>query len=364
MVRLFGKPVLEHTIDLLKRHGIRDIIITAAYKADQIISYFGSGLKWGVNIQYFLEDVPKGTAGGLRTIQPVLKDTFIIVSGDAVTDFDLRMALDYHESKSAVATMLLYETEDPSRFGIVECCGDGRIQRFLEKPKPHETFTSTINTGIYVLEPEVISYIPCDAAYDFSRDVFPRMLQNREPFYALRTEGYWCDMGSLSQYRNVHFDALNGRVRLNLPTTRVTDGIWIGEDADIHPSVRLRSPLYVGSGTHVRKNASLGRFAVVGDMAVVDEEAKVTHSVMGAAASVGREAHIYGSVLGTGFSLPDGHQLQDEVVVHDGSGLSLRAEIDQRLVSQHTTEEHTFTWSGLELKRLVSEVTSIQAAAA
>ena len=114
MVQLFNKPVLEHTIDLLKRHNIRDITITLAYKAEQIISYFGNGSKWGVSIQYSLEDTPKGTAGGLRRIQPLLRDTFVVVSGDAVTDFDLRAALDYHRQKSALATMLLYEVEDPS----------------------------------------------------------------------------------------------------------------------------------------------------------------------------------------------------------------------------------------------------------
>lgn len=364
MVNLFNKPVLEHTIELLKKHDIRDIIITLAYKADQIIEYFGGGSKWGVNIQYSLEDIPKGTAGGLRRIQPLLNSTFVVISGDAATDFDLKASLDFHMKKSAIATMLLYESENPSLFGVVESAEDGLIKRFVEKPKPSEVFANTINTGVYVFEPEVLSYVPCDAPYDFSRDVFPLLLQNQEPFYSYRAEGYWCDVGSLAQYRNVHFDALAGKIKLNLPATRITNGIWVGEDAELHPSVKLRSPLYVGNGAQIGKNSELGKFAVVGDMSFVDQSAQVTHSILGAGTSIGKAAKVYGAVLGAGFKLPDGKHLEDEVVVNDNSKRVLRAEIDQELLSQRTSEAHYFTWSGLELTRLVDEATSMQPVAA
>lgn len=362
MVNLFNKPVLEHTIDLLKRHDICDIVITLAYKAEYIINYFGGGSKWGVNIQYSLEDTPKGTAGGLRRLKPLLNDTFLVISGDAVTDFDLRSALEFHKDRSAIATMLLYEVDNPSHFGIVESDNDGKIRHFVEKPKKHEAFTNTINTGIYLLEPEVLSYIPYDIAFDFSRNVFPRLLQNQEPFYSYRTEGYWCDMGTLAQFRNVHFDALAGRVKLKLPAMKLTDGIWVGEDAEIHPSVKLRSPLYVGNGVKIAKNSKLGRFAVVGDMSLVDEGSQITHSVLGVGATVGKGTEVYGSVIGTGSSLSDGKRLADEVVVHDG--MELRAEIDSELLSQRSSEEHMFTWSGLELSTLVREVTSMRQVAA
>ncbi|HUV05334.1 MAG TPA: NDP-sugar synthase [Armatimonadota bacterium] len=364
MLRLFNKPVLEHTIELLKRHDISDIMITLAYKAEQIIDYFGSGSKWGVNIQYSLEEAPQGTAGGLRRIQPLLRDTFIVVSGDAVTDLDLRAAHDFHKKRSAIATMLVYESEKPSHFGIVESTDDGKIQRFLEKPRAREAFTNTINTGIYILEPEVLSYIPYDAVYDFSRNVFPSLLQNQEPFYSYRADGYWCDIGSLGQYRNVHFDALTGKVKLNLPASRIADGMWIGEDTDIHPSVTVRAPFYVGNKAHIRRNSALGRFAVIGDMSFVDEDAQITHSVVGPCASVGRATQVYGSVLGAGFRLADGKNLDDEVVVHDGSSIELRAEITPELLSQLAGDEHMFTWSGLELARLARDVISIQPMAA
>lgn len=178
----------------------------------------------------------------MRRIQPVLNDTFLVISGDAVTDFDLTSAIEFHQKKSAIATMLLYEVTNPTQFGIVETAEDGKIKRFIEKPRPSEVFTNTVNTGIYVLEPEVLSSIPYDTFFDFSKDLFPRLLQNQEPFYAFRAEGYWCDIGNLAQYRNVHFDALIGKVKLNLSANQVANGIWLGAKSDIHPSVKLSGP--------------------------------------------------------------------------------------------------------------------------
>jgi len=356
MVDLFNKPVLEHTIDLLKRHDIYDIIISLAHKAEQIIDYCGGGSKWGVNIQYALEDTPLGTAGGLRRMQPLLNDTFLVLSGDAVTDFDLKSAIEFHKKRSAIATMLLYDVENPSQFGIVQSEKDGRINRFIEKPRQSEVFTNTINTGSYVLEPEVISYIPYDTAYDFGRHLFPRLLDNQEPSYSFRAEGYWCDVGNLAQYRNVHFDALTGKVKLNLPASRVANGIWVGDDADIHPTVKLKAPFYVGNGVRIWKHAALGRFTVIGDTSAVEDSASVTHSILGTGTAVGKGAQIYGSVVGSGFKLPDGRHLADEVVVHDGSTAGLRAEIAAELLSHRTSHEHVFTWSGLELARLAAEM--------
>lgn len=358
MVDLFDKPVLEHTIELLTQHGIRDIVITLAHKADQIINHFGGGAKWGVNIQYALEDTPKGTAGGLRSLQPVLSDTFLVISGDVVTDFDLSSAMEFHRNRSAIATMLLYSVEDPSHLGIVKTESDGRIMRFLEKPKPTETFTNTVNTGIYILEPSVINWIPFETVYDFSRDLFPRLVQNGEPFYALRTEGYWCDVGNLAKYRNVHFDAMTGRVRLNIPGVRVTDSVWLSRDAEIDPSVRLMSPLYVGSGTAIEKDAELGRFAVVGNMSLIGEKAQVTHSVVGARTMVGQNSQVFGSVLGNGYRLADGRHLDDEIVVHGESAVELRAEINSRHLSPAANDSQAVAWSGLDLLRLADQVSA------
>jgi len=363
MVDLFDKPALEHTIELLKRHEIRDIVVTLHYKAEQIINYFGGGSKWGVNIQYSLEDIPKGTAGGLRRIQPVLNRTFLAIAGDAVTDFDLTSAVEFHRKRSAIATILLYEADDPSQFGIVQAAKDGKITRFFQKPRASEVVTNMADTGIYVLEPEVLSSIPYDAVYDLGRDLFPRLLQNEEPFYACRTEGYWCDMSNLAQYRNVHFDALTGKVNLNLPGSEIADGVWLGRDAEIHPSLKLMSPVYLGSGVRIEKDVSVGRFAVIGDMSVVGQKARITHSVLGSRTIVGKNARVYGSLVGTGCKLSDGRELADEIILHDGSDTGLRAEINSEHLMPMATTEQTIAWSGLELLRLAHQESAQQLAA-
>ena len=351
MVKVFDKPVLEHTIELLRHHGIRDMVITVSYKAEHIMDYFGNGSKWGVNIQYFLEDVPLGTAGGLRHIQPLIKDTFVVISGDAVTDFDLTSALEFHRKRSSIATLLTYNVDDPSQFGIVHSSDDGKIIRFQEKPKRSEAFTDTVNTGIYILEPEVISYVPYGSAFDFSKGMFPMLLQNDEPFYSYRTEGYWCDVGNLAQYRNVHFDALMGKVKLNMSATRVADGIWIGDGAEIHPTVKMIGPLYIGKGAKVRRKSTLGRFAVLGNTSLIEEGAQVTHSVIDTASCIGKNSEVYGSIVGSGFKLSDGRNLADEVVVHDGPDNVLRAEIVSELLSPTVSSGTPLTWSALEASR-------------
>jgi mannose-1-phosphate guanylyltransferase/phosphomannomutase len=364
MVKLFGKPVIEHTIDLLKRHGVRDIVITVAYKAEQIMEHFGNGSKWGVNIQYSIEGTPRGTAGGLRTIQPIINDTFLIISGDAVTDLDLTAALDFHKRRSALATLLTYEVKDPSAFGVVDSDGDGLIRRFQEKPKLAEAFSNKVNTGIYIFEPEVISYIPSDSVFDFAKGVFPRLLQNSEPFYSYRAQGYWCDMGNLAQFRNVHFDALTGKVKLDIEAHEIADGIWVGRDADVHPTVKLMSPLYIGTGSRLQRKTSLGRFAVVGDGSIIAEGAHIRHSILGNGSTIGKNASVYGSIIASGYKLNEGHQISDEVIVPDGSPSGLRADIDSEMLIHSSIDGSSLTWSALQASTTLSRYASAQPVAA
>lgn len=320
MVPLFNKPVMEHCIDLLRRHGIDDIIVTVSYRAQQLMEYFGDGSKWGVNIRYSLEEEPKGTAGAVKLIQPYINDTFLVMSGDAVTDFDLTEALDYHKRKSSLATLLLHELDDPTDFGIVQHSPDGKITKFLEKPKSSEIFSKTINTGIYVLEPEALSSIPYFTKFDFARDLFPRMLRNMEPVYGCRMPGYWCDVGSLMQYRNAHFDALTGKAKLEIDGTQVEPGVWIGEDVEIHHSAELVGPCFLGEGSEVRRNASLKPFAVVGDNTLVDEAAIVSRSIVGNGAFIGKGTMVTDCVVASGHRVSEQAHFRNRVVTDDEDG--------------------------------------------
>jgi len=300
MVPLFDRPVMEHALRLLRKHGVRQVFVTLSYRAREIIDYFGGGSRWGMRIHYSIEDEPMGTAGGVRRFADLLHDTFLVISGDAVTDFDLSEAVAFHRRQGAVATMLLYCVEDPTPFGIVQTDRDGRIVRFLEKPALNQVFTNTVNTGIYVLEPYVLRYVPEDQPFDFSRNLFPLLLANNDPFFGFRAQGYWCDIGNLLQYRQAHFDALAGKVSLELPAERVRPGGWMGEGAVVDRHVQLEPPFYIGAGTYLQQRAAIGKHAVIGAHCLVESGASIRASVIGPGVRVGAGTQLTHCVVDSG----------------------------------------------------------------
>ncbi|MBN2840232.1 MAG: nucleotidyltransferase family protein, partial [Coriobacteriia bacterium] len=169
MVPIVGKPCMEHILELARRHGIEDVIVTVAFLPQPIRSYFGDGSSIGMNIEYSVEESPLGTAGSVRLASGRLNDTFLVISGDALCDFDLTKLIEFHRDRGAAATIALKSVENPLEFGIVVTDGDGRVERFLEKPSWSQVFSDTINTGVYVLEPEVLNHVPTDRPYDFSK---------------------------------------------------------------------------------------------------------------------------------------------------------------------------------------------------
>ena len=314
MTPVFSRPVMEHLIDHLAKHDIRNIIVVTSSYGRDIVDYFDDGYKWGVNIRYSLEHTPRGTAGGVKDLQPILGDTFLVISGDTITDVDLDAAIDYHRSKSGIATIVTHEVDDPTEYGVVAMSGDGLITRFFEKPKSDEVFSKTVSTGIYVLEPEALSSIPYDTPYDFGRELFPRLLRNMEPIYGVSLPGYWCDMGGFAQYRKVHFDALTSKVDLNITGTQVEEGVWVADDCEVHPTVRLSAPLFVGKGAEVRRNVDMGGLTVVGDETLVDEGASLLRSIVGSGAVIGRASKVRDCVIGNGYRLSDHGDVHNRVV--------------------------------------------------
>lgn len=297
----FDRPLVHHTIKLLARHDIRDITVAVSHKAKELIDHLGDGTSYGVNIRYSIETEPVGPAGAVKLLQSKLTDTFVVVSGDLVTDLDLTAAIARHKSAASMATLLLHRVEDPSQFGIVGCDEDGRVTRFIEKPRASETFTSIVNTGIYVLEPEALSSVAYNAVQDFATNLLPRMLCNQERVYGFEVPGYWCDTGDLNKYRTAHFDALQGKLSIELPAIHVGEGIWVGGGVSIDPSAQLSSPIYIGAGATIGRNARIGEHTIIGAESHIGEEAYVARSVIGAGAHIGRETDVTDSVIRGGY---------------------------------------------------------------
>jgi len=233
-------------VALLREHGFDDIVVTVAFMANHIRNYFGDGSELGVRMVYATEETPLGTAGSVLNARDELDERFLVISGDVLTDIDLGAIARFHSERGALATIGLTPVENPLEFGIVITRDDGSIERFLEKPTWGQVFSDTINTGIFVLEPQIFDYIESGRSVDFSSEVFPRLLEDGRPLYGAVVEGYWEDVGTLEAYVRAHKDVLDGRVEVEIPGFEISDGVYLGEGADIHPDARIEGPVIIG----------------------------------------------------------------------------------------------------------------------
>ncbi|HKJ87692.1 MAG TPA: nucleotidyltransferase family protein, partial [Gammaproteobacteria bacterium] len=199
MIPILGRPMMEFILEAVRDSGITDILVTLHYRPNLIQDYFGDGSDWGVNLEYAIEEHPLGTAGSVKNGARFLDEPFLIISGDALMDYDLPALMEYHTRSEALVTFCLAHVQDPSEFGIVVTGDDGRVQRFQEKPAPSEVFTDTVNTGIYVMDPRVLEDIPKETEFDFSHDLFPALLDRGERLLGYVAKGYWNDIGNVDQ---------------------------------------------------------------------------------------------------------------------------------------------------------------------
>ncbi|NMA63501.1 MAG: NTP transferase domain-containing protein [Syntrophomonadaceae bacterium] len=318
MVPVMDKPVMEYALQLLKKYGITDIAVTLQYLPDTIRDYFGDGSEWGLNLHYYVEESPLGTAGSVKNAQEFLDEPFIVISGDALTDFNLQTAIDFHRSQGALATLVLTRVESPLEYGLVLTEESGQIGRFLEKPSWGEVFSDTVNTGIYVLEPDALGYIPENQKYDFSRDLFPRFLKNDLGLFGCILDGYWCDIGSCEQYQQVHLDILDGKVDIDIDAHLEGD-IWLGRGVRIAPSAVLEGPCYIGSYCEIENQAQVKAYTVLGEGCVVEKAASTKRTVVWRGSRIGQKAQLRGTVAGKGVSIGRRAGVFEGAVIGDDS---------------------------------------------
>jgi mannose-1-phosphate guanylyltransferase / phosphomannomutase len=317
MLPLVNRPMMEHIIDLLKRHGFEEIVVTVAFLANTIRNYFGDGSEYGVRISYATEETPLGTAGSVRNAMEHLTERFLVISGDVLTDVDLTSIVEFHEDKKSLATIGLAHVENPLEFGIVITRDDGSIERFLEKPTWGQVFSDTINTGIFVLEPEIFDYIDADQAVDFSSEVFPRLLDENQPLYGAIAGGYWEDVGTLEAYVSAHKDILDGKVQLNIPGFEMTPGVWLGEGAEVHPDAQIVGPAVIGDNCRIEAGARLGEYSVLGTNVRMRSDAVLERTVVHDNAYLGESIRLRGTVVGRSCDLRNGVRTEEGVVLGD-----------------------------------------------
>jgi mannose-1-phosphate guanylyltransferase / phosphomannomutase len=317
MMPLANKPMMEHIVNLLSLHGFDEIVVTVAFLANQIRDYFGDGSDFGVTMRYATEDSPLGTAGSVRNAADELDDTFLVISGDVLTDIDLTAFVKAHRDAGAAASIALKHVENPLEFGIVITQSDGTIERFLEKPTWGEVFSDTINTGIYVLEPEVFEYIESGAVVDFSSDVFPALLADGHTLHGHVAEGYWEDVGTLEAYIRSHADVLDQRVRVEIDGFQLGDRRWIGTDVEISPEARIEEPVVIGDSCRIEAGAHLRPYTVLGTDVIVKADGFLERAICHDHVYVGPGANLRGCVIGRNTDLRAHVRVEEGTVVGD-----------------------------------------------
>ncbi|MFA6571498.1 MAG: sugar phosphate nucleotidyltransferase [Bacteroidota bacterium] len=371
MVPIMNIPMMEHIVNLLRNHNITDIVSVLYFQPEVITSYFEDGSKFGVSMKYVMANADYGTAGAVRNAAEHLNERFIVISGDVLTDFDLFSALDFHIQKEAKATILLTRVSEPLQYGIVMTDEEGRISRFLEKPSWGQVFSDTVNTGIYILEPEVLDLIPYQEEFDFSKDLFPTMLRQKMPLFGYIANGYWRDVGNLSEYQNAQSDAVNGNVQIKLKGINKANHI-IGNNVKIASSVKLEGVVVIGDdveiGEHtviknsvISKNVKIGTGArivnstiwehsIIGDFAELTDDVICCHTIIGHSATIHENVYIADyCTIGNNAVLMPNIKLWPQKNVEDGATLSRSMVQEEKWLRELFTDARISGYSNVEI---------------
>lgn len=301
MARLCGRPVLDYILELLVQNGVTRAAVTLRYLPEQIRAAYPDGQYAGISLRFVEEEKPLGTAGSVRHALERIDDDVLVISGDALCDFDLRSAVRFHREKQAAATLVLSRVADPREYGLVVTGPDGQVRGFVEKPGWSQSITDAVNTGIYILSPRALEQIPQKGAYDFGKELFPSLLRSDMPLYGFSADGYWCDIGDIGAYTQSQFDLLDGKVDARLPG-QAENGVYV-KSALPAGRYTLHAPVYIGENVTIGEDASIGPYAVLDDGCTVGARAKVRQSVLLPDAYAGARCELRGALVCAGASL-------------------------------------------------------------
>jgi mannose-1-phosphate guanylyltransferase/phosphomannomutase len=361
MAPLMNKPMMHHIVELLRNHGIDDITATLFYSPEAITSYFGDGATLGVKMTYVKAEADYGTAGSVRNATKEMNQRILVISGDVFTDFDLTAALRFHESKKAKATIVLTHATNPLAFGVVITDDKGKITRFLEKPTWGEVFSDTINTGIYILDPDVLDLIPYREDFDFSKDLFPLLLRQDAGLYGHISDGYWRDIGNLNEYQDAHIDALTGRVRVSLEGKKHGNA-YLGDGTSIQlDHVQITGTVLIGKNCTIADGVKLSN-SVIGDNCTIGPGAIISNSVIWNDVVIGHSAELTSDVVGTKCSIGEKAIIAENVFIGDACWIGRRARLSaniklwpEKVVEEGAILTRSLVWEDKWLRELFAE---------
>jgi mannose-1-phosphate guanylyltransferase len=316
IVPICNRAFLLYQIDTLKRAGVTDITLSLSYQPEKIEQLLGDGSNFGVKLKYTVEPQPMGTAGAYKFAEDLIREPTVVFNGDILTDLDLKTVIRQHKERKAIATIVLTPVEDPSMYGVVETDPEGRVLRFLEKPKPEDTTCRNINAGTYVLEPSVLDLIPKGENHSFEYGLFPNLLKRGEPFFAhIPQRTYWLDIGTPARYLQAHQDMLANRVtRFHLKDRRgnfdsathseIDELSMIADDCTIKPGTEIINSV-LGQGCYIEERARIEN-SVIWSHTRVGTASQINQAIIGRGCHIGRSTIVgAGAVLGDKTSLTD-----------------------------------------------------------
>lgn len=313
LVPVMDSPVITYTIDNLKRHGISECIINLHYLGSKIKSFLDRNIK-DMKIEYSFEEEILGTAGGVKKMEEKLNDTFIVLSGDGLSDIDIKKILDFHRKKQATATVAVKGIDVRFEYGVVLYDKKKRIKKFLEKPSWESVFSNMVNCGIYVFEPEIFRYIP-NRFYDFGSQLLPLLTEKGERIFAYPLNEYWCDVGNLKEYSRVHRDIFDGRINIKLKAPMKKDGVYIG-NSKIKNSVKIKPPCYIGDDVVIGEGSHIGPYTVICSGVKIGKNAVIKNSIIWSGARIYDRVRISNTVIGFGAAVKENFSTIENAVIY------------------------------------------------
>ena len=327
MVPVLNRPFLEHTIAYLEKCGVKDVVLAESYLPEVVHDYFGDGSNLGVRLAYNVENTPRGTAGAVKNAEQYLNGTFIVLNGDVFPNIDIVDMVDFHRRRGAKVTIALTWVDNPGAFGVVETDSDGRVRHFIEKPGADRVTTHWINAGVYILEPEVLGYVPADEYHMFEKELFPLLLELGQPVYGYSSGGYWLDMGTPEKYLCLNCDLLSSKAQSALSGELSKSGIYRGKDVSIHSSARIAGPAVIGNRCKIDREATIKGPVVIGADCYIGKSASIENAILWENDSIGTGAKLKRCILGSNTRVDDNAQVIRCVLVTDSDGVTRAAEM-------------------------------------
>lgn len=310
------RPIIQHIFELLAESGIKEVYVNIYHLADALLEAYGERSRVnGMEVHLSREEELMGTAGGVKRLASNFDGTFVVIMGDALTDVNIQELVAFHKERQALATIALKRVADTSEYGVVEVDPAGSIVGFQEKPDPQDAISTLANTGIYVLEPEVLDFIPENTFFDFAQDVFPKLLTAKEKFVGYEGNFYWSDIGTLEAYRAAQYDVLMGRVKVRVPGERRGEALWVGKNAQIHPSATFEGHVVIGQDAVIGRDVVLTGDVTVGSDCWIRPHAVIKRSILLPGAFVGDGAYLEDCIVGHGYDVRPGERIRGGALI-------------------------------------------------